>query len=535
MRLRIVHQLSLLMVGSVLLAVAAVGGLVAWNLQTGFTDYLRSRDAQQLERFAQVVAQRVTRDPSMAPGGGRGLPMRELMDEFLTREGLAPPANWRPPPDGRPPRAQRPPPPRREGPPPVAFGAGQPGGAPPPPAAPPEAPPEPPPDPPPAPAPEPPPRNAAPDSVTRRIQVVNLQGQRIGGPEFPEGRALLREPVQVDGRTVAYVRMLPSAGLEGVDARFLRRQYLGLALAAGGSLALALVAAWLAARWLGRPLGRVQAATRRIAGGELDVVVPESGSREMADLIADVNRMAASLKSLEGARRSWIAQISHELRTPLSVLLGELESIEDGARQPTPQVLANLRAEVLHLVRLVNDLHTLSMADLGALRCEFGDGDASEALARAVQRFVPRAQKAGLALELLAGPPVLAGWDFGRIEQLLTNLLENSLRYTTAPGRVRVQWVAERHTLELRVEDTPPGVKPQQLDQLFEPLFRADHARQRRLPADGDAPSAGSGSGLGLAICRAIVQAHGGRISAQASALGGLCIVVSLPLRPEHP
>ncbi|MBX3587148.1 MAG: HAMP domain-containing protein [Ramlibacter sp.] len=517
MRLRIVHQLSLLMVGIVLLAVAAVGGLVAWNLQAGFSDYLRSRDTQQLERFAQVVAQRARWDPGMAPGSGQGLPMRELMDEFLTREGLAPPANWRPPPDGRPPRGQRPPPPRRDGPPPAPPGAAEPA---------------------PAPAPEPaqapPPRGAAPDSVTRRIQVVNLQRQRVGGPDLPADRALLEEPVQVDGRVVAYVRMLPSAGLEGVDARFLRRQYLGLALAAGGSLALALLAAWLAARWLGAPLGRVQAATRRIAGGELDVAVPESGSREMADLIADVNRMAASLKSLEGARRSWIAQISHELRTPLSVLLGELESIEDGARQPTPQVLANLRAEVLHLVRLVNDLHTLSMADLGALRCEFSDGDASAALARAVQRFVPRAQKAGLAIELLSGPAVQARWDFGRIEQLLTNLLENSLRYTTAPGRVRVQWVFDRHALELRVEDTPPGVRPEQLDQLFEPLFRADEARQRHRDAD-DAAGQTSGSGLGLAICRAIVQAHGGRIRAQASPLGGLCIAVTLPLMPEHP
>lgn len=105
MRLRIVHQLSLLMLGGVLLAVAAVGGVVVWNLQTGFSDYLRARDEQQLNRFVQVVAERATglADPAQ---GSAALPMRELMDEFLHREGLTPPADWRPPQ-----RRDRPPPP----------------------------------------------------------------------------------------------------------------------------------------------------------------------------------------------------------------------------------------------------------------------------------------------------------------------------------------------------------------------------------------------------------------------------------------
>lgn len=528
MRLRIVHQLSLLMLGSVLLSVVAVGGLVAWNLKAGFSDYLRSRDAQQLERFAQVVAQRAAQDSTLALREGQSLPMRELMDEFLHREGLAPPPDWRPPPAGRPP--QRRPPPRDRPPPPRDRG---PGGPPPPLDGPPPEPPSPAEQPQAAPAPRP---RAGPDSITQRIQVVDPQGRHLGGPRFPVGRALLEEPVNVGDQVVALVRMLPSSELEGVDARFLRRQYSGLLLAAGGSLALALLAAWLAARWLGTPLRRVQAAARRIAGGELNVAVPESGSREMAELIGDVNRMAASLRTLEGARRSWIAQISHELRTPLSVLLGELESIEDGARQPTPEVLGNLRGEVLQLVRLVNDLHTLSMADLGALRCEFSDGDGSAALARAVHRFGARAHKAGLDLEVLAGPPVQVRWDYGRIEQLLTNLLENSLRYTTAPGKVRVRWAVmggnADAAVELRVEDSPPAVPAAQLDQVFEPLFRADSARQRRTAPQGQGGE--GGSGLGLAICRAIVQAHGGSIRAQASPLGGLCIVAVLPARPPQ-
>lgn len=495
MRLRIIHQLSLLLVATVLLSVVAVGGFVAWNLKAGFSDYLRARDRQHVERFASVVAARGARDPAFVESMGQGVAMRELMDEFSAAEGITPPQR----------RPRPPPPPGGEG----ALPYGRPGAG--------EL------------QREGPPRRSPPEGLARRIQIVDLQGQRLGGPPFPTDKNLLEAPVVVGGETVARVRMLPSTELEGVDLRFLSRQYIGLGGAAGVTLLLALLIALFAAPRLSRPLRELQAAARRIAGGELTVAVPEAGSQEMAELIGDVNRMAASLKTLEGARRSWIAQISHELRTPLSVLLGELESIEDGARQPTPEVLGNLRGEVLQLVRLVNDLHTLSMADLGALPCAFSDGDAAAALTRTVQRFGPRAQKAGLQLDLRGGPAVRVRWDFGRIEQLLTNLLENSLRYSAAPGQVVVQWEATPGGLELRVQDTPPGVLPDQLGQLFEPLFRTDSARQRRTEATGGSASASSGSGLGLAICRAIVQAHGGSIRAQASALGGLCVVASLP------
>ncbi|MGE0330042.1 MAG: ATP-binding protein [Ramlibacter sp.] len=487
MRLRIVHQLSLLLVATVLLSVMAIGGFVAWNLKTGFSDYLRARDREHLERFAGLVAARA-RDPAFVDNMSRGIPMREIMDEFAQAEGITPPQ-------------RRPPPPRRD------AGADEgPRGE------------------------RPRPQRGPPEGMARRIQIVDAQGVRVGGPAFADGRNVLQAPVVVNGQTVAQVRMLPSTELDGVDLRFLSRQYVGLGLAAGVTLLLALLAAAFAAPRLSRPLRHLQAATQRIAGGELAVVVPETGSHEMAALIGDVNRMAAELKKLEGARRSWIAQISHELRTPLSVLLGEIESIQDGARAPSADVLANLRGEVLQLVRLVNDLHMLSMADLGALPCEFSDGDAAVLLERAARRFEPRLHKAGLALDLRLGPPVPVSvpvrWDIGRIEQLLTNLLENSLRYTTAPGQVRVQWSRVPVGLELRVEDTPPGVAPGELEQLFEPLFRTDTARQR-------ATGGSHGSGLGLAICRAIVQAHGGTIRAEASALGGLAVVACLPLNAE--
>jgi two-component system sensor histidine kinase BaeS len=113
-------------------------------------------------------------------------------------------------------------------------------------------------------------------------------------------------------------------------------------------------------------------------------------------------------------------------------------------------------------------------------------------------------------------------WDAGRIEQLLANLIENSLRYTTAPGQVLLRLQHTGGRVCMVVEDSAPGVPGGQMAQLFEPLYRGDLAR------NGGA----GGSGLGLAICQVIAKAHGGQLVASASALGGLCLTLDLPLHP---
>jgi two-component system sensor histidine kinase BaeS len=175
------------------------------------------------------------------------------------------------------------------------------------------------------------------------------------------------------------------------------------------------------------------------------------------------------------------------------------------------------------------------MADLGQLHCVFVPGDADVVLRRIADRFVARAAQHGLSLELVPGAAIPACWDFGRIEQLLTNLLENSLRYTHAPGRIMLDWTqtgqALQQTLTLRIEDTAPGVSSAQLPQLFEPLFRADAARGRQAGLVNSS-AGGAGSGLGLSIAKAIVLAHQGQISATHSGVGGLCVTVVLPLLP---
>jgi two-component system sensor histidine kinase BaeS len=289
---------------------------------------------------------------------------------------------------------------------------------------------------------------------------------------------------------------------------------------------------WVAGRW-SRPLQELQLATRRIARGELTTMplaqkshMVRSGAIEIDQLIDDVHAMATSLAALEEARRTWIAQISHELRTPLAVLQGELESIEDGARQPSPQVIRSLGEEVAQLNRLVDDLHALTMADLGRMPCELVSGDANAELLRIAKKHEARAAQLGLTLSIRpAHSPIAVHWDFGRIEQLVSNLLENSLRYTAAPGQLQLSWQANAHVLQLLLEDSAPGVSSQNLPKLFDPLFRVDASRTR---------TGQHGSGLGLSIVRAIARAHRGSVQASASALGGLALRLELPLNPQQ-
>lgn len=496
--MRLVHQLSLLLIATALAAVACVAGLVVWNLRAGFSDYLRVQDGEHLTRVMEAA------ERDLAARGSLPRDWRPVLHNWLDAARLS--AGRSGPLDAMP-GAEPPPPP----PPPPPSPRESPGDARPPPEARRE-----------------PPGRRDPANFGPRLLVISADGfTPLAGRREMIGRPGQTRAVKLQGQTVVLLRLADRAGaLEGVDANFLRRQYIGLAAVAGGVMLLALVLArWVAVRWT-RPLAQVQAAARRIAAGALDVRLPSrqegGGASEIAGLHGDINAMAESLSRLESSRQRWIAELSHELRTPLAVLRGELEALADGIRPLDHAAVVSLQEEVRRLSRLVDDFHLLATSELRSLPCAFETVAPAPLLQAAVDRFEPRARTAGLVLEaqLPASLPA-ARWDGVRISQLLANLLENSLRYTEVPGLVQLSARSLGAAIEIRVEDTPPGVPAQDLERLFDPLYRVDPSRSRAF----------GGSGLGLSIARAIAQAHGGRLQAQASPLGGLAMVLTLPVR----
>ncbi len=480
MRIRLVHTQALLLLSAVLLTVLCMGALNAWSLRNGFSDFLASRDAERLEEFASLVSTRAEQAGGLDRLLAQGVDLHVLLREFGKTQGALPKRPMLPPLADAEPRGLFAPPPQH------------------------------------------PPIDSI-DAFKDRVSLYAPNGQPLLGKLLPlDTGPWLERPVYVQGQVVAMVRMLKLKPVpDDVETRFLTSQYQNIVVVACVLLVAALLSAlWIARRWV-RPLIEMQVATEQIAQGDFETRLNADRSDEIGDVMRNINQMAHALQKLEASRRQWIADMSHELRTPLTVLRGEIDALIDNVIVMSPQALLSLREEVQQLNALVDDLHLLAMADLRALPCYFEEVDAAALVAAVVQRFARRAAQMDITLTLSADltAPIWVRWDAQRIEQLLGNLLDNSLRYTDAPGRVVVAiHVAERQAL-ITVDDSAPSVAQHDLSRIFEPLYRADASRSRKA----------GGSGLGLAICEQIAKAHHGAIHATTSPLGGLQFTLCLP------
>lgn len=471
MRIRLVHTQVILLLAAVLTAVLAMGALNAWNLRNGFSDYLQTRDIERLEQFARLVAENAQKVGGMDSLESAGVGLPELFFQFGTLQG-SPPLSQ----SLLPISAPRP--------------------------------------------------IDSIDAFKDRVAIYGLDGQAKFGRALPpeHNTTTIERPVLLNGQAIGSVRMRRLHSVPNkVEMHFLHTQYQSIVIVACGLLGIAVVCArWVSGHWV-RPLIEMQAATEKIARGEFDTRLHTTRSDEIGDAMRTINQMAAELKRLEGTRRRWIADMSHELRTPLTVLRGEIDALIDGVIALTPQAMLSLREEVLQLNALVDDLHLLAMADIKTLPCYCEEVDAIQLTQDIVQRFALKATQMGLALvfEPAFNQPVMVRWDVRRIEQLLSNLLDNSLRYTDAPGEVVVRLSLLENTVEIAIEDSAPSVSAEDLSRIFEPLYRADIARGRQQIG---------GSGLGLAICRQIAKAHNGTIWAEASTWGGILFHLELPV-----
>lgn len=338
--------------------------------------------------------------------------------------------------------------------------------------------------------------------------------------EVTVGTALT--PLKYQGRIVGYLGLMPRQIIsDAPQQRFLREQKLALGLTAGVVVLLAAALSLLLARRLVKPIQELTHATHQLAAGSYAVRVSATSHDELGLLARDFNVLALTLEQGELTRRQWVADISHELRTPLSILRGEIEAIQDGIRQPTTEKINSLHSEVMHLVRLVDDLYQLSLSDVGALKYRKSELDLASVLEETVMSFRTDFLSKDISLELKI--PEYGGVSFfgdsERLHQLFSNLLDNSLKYTDSGGRLQIMLRADNSKVTIDFNDSAPNVPEAELDRLFERLYRVESSRNRLT----------GGGGLGLAICRNIVTAHNGTITAQASPMGGLWIRIEMP------
>lgn len=350
------------------------------------------------------------------------------------------------------------------------------------------------------------------------LGLLGADHHRLLGPPAP--RKLRREiPVQVAGQTVGWLTYPDQDAIrDHLDRRFQKRQRRFAGWMALVGLGLSLLVSWLLARHLVQPITALTDHTRRLREGDYRSRLHSGRRDELGALIRHVDSLGQRLDQGRRARQRWFSDIAHELRTPLSVLQGELEALVDGIRPTTPGSILALETQVRQLTHLVNDLHDLALADAGNLRYHFTAVDLDALCDDALDAIRPMLVRRRLRVATDLQPARLSG-DPVRLRQLLDNLLQNSLKYTDPGGELALT-LAERHgAWLLTLDDSAPGVPDEALPRLFDHLFRVESSRNRET----------GGAGLGLAICRRIVEAHGGTLVATHSALGGLSITLCLP------
>jgi signal transduction histidine kinase len=330
-------------------------------------------------------------------------------------------------------------------------------------------------------------------------------------------------PLIVTGKTVGYLISAGGMGFTAGNEQFLLgRLNRGVLLAGLVAGALALILALGLAYTLLHPVRALTFAAQKLAEGDLTQRVDVHGEDEMATLGHTFNQMADSLQQAEEARRAMTADIAHELRTPLAVQRANLEALQDGVYPLTADNLAPVIEQNHLLTHLVDDLRTLALADAGQIELERTPTDLAALVGRVVERFLPQAVSQQVKLVIVPPatllPEVLL--DPIRLEQILTNLLSNAMRYTPTGGQVELGLVSTSTTVLVHVHDSGPGIPAESLPYIFGRFYRVDKSRNR---AEG-------GSGLGLAIARQLARAHGGDLTVANHPSGGAVFTLTLPL-----
>ncbi len=307
-----------------------------------------------------------------------------------------------------------------------------------------------------------------------------------------------------------------------VEEAFASALIIALVVALLVSVTVALAVTWYFTRRVQRSVAAVAVSAAAIAEGRHGSRVPSPAlGAEFDQLAATVNHLAQRLEAVETTRRRMLADLAHEMRTPLATIDAHLEAVEDGLRDLDEPTMAVLRGSTQRLGRLAQDMTAVSTAEEGRLELSRSAVSPSVLVDVAAAAAEEAYQAKGVTLRTNGWPTHSVSADAERMAQVLANLLDNALRHTPPGGVVTLATSSpDPGWVEIVVTDTGDGIEPEALSHVFDRFYRADLARTRDR----------AGSGIGLTISRALVEAHGGGISARSAGPGtGATFTVRLP------
>ena len=288
------------------------------------------------------------------------------------------------------------------------------------------------------------------------------------------------------------------------------------------SLVVGAVLAFFLAQSQIKPLREINSAVREFTKGDLTRRVNVNCGGELEELGDSINRMAAELNRMEDSRRSFVANVSHELRSPMTSMRGYVQAMLDGtiSQADMPRYLQIVMDETQRLTDLVRDLLDLSRLESGKFPLSKAPFDLNELVRRTLINFEGRIDAKRIQVDVdLADDPLYVLGDANRISQVVTNIVDNAVKFMPDDGAgvLRVCTSREGRNVRVRIANNGPCIHEKDLPYIFERFYKADKAH-----------TSGGGTGLGLSICQRIMQQHGSVIVAE-SAPGNTAFEFTLP------
>lgn len=328
--------------------------------------------------------------------------------------------------------------------------------------------------------------------------------------------------LKVDKKVVGKLTAIYPEGLIDNEYTFLQTIQLYIYAAVCLTIVIAIIFSMIFSKKLTAGLNKLSFAAQELRQHNLNIRIPLKGlPTEVKQLAISVNNLGESLAKEEMLRKQFTGDLAHELRTPLATLRSQIEAFQDGIWEPTPERLQQCHEELMRLVRLVNQLGTLLAAENPQIKLEKVDLEAGSVAHSMVEMFLPLFTQKGVHLQIRE--PLQPEWfkaDKDRLIQILTNLLNNALKYTPKGKNVTISVLSERDDyVGFMIEDEGAGIAEEDIPHIFERFYRGDKSRDRKT----------GGIGIGLSIVKALMDAHNGMIQVKSKLQKGTSILLWFP------
>ena len=497
--MKIQNKLFLFLFSFSLILVTILVLLMQWSIGKGMVEYVVSKEIQALKPVVLKLSEEYQLNNNWRSMDGRHNKFRHLISKQLANSDFGPTENqFQQPKHRRPNRPNMMPPPSNQNRPPLREDFKR----------------------------RPPP----PHKGEGQYALLDINEELIAG-NFVATLDYTKTAIMVNNIVVGYFAVSKRNRLtQGYEVDFIEQQRHYLWLIALLVMSLVASVTFPLARHIVEPIKLITQGMHKLTQGDYHQSITLKRQDELSELSRDYNELALTLAENESARKRWLANISHELRTPVAILRGELEAMLDKVRPLTLNNIASANDEVKHLQRLIDDLNLLTSTDVGSMGYRKQHENVVSLMQNEVEKYHGYLADAGIVLNLdLNLQEAIIYADKNRLFQLFENIINNCIKYSSATqlkisitlGKSIDNAIKENeNTVIITFEDDGVGVEKKHLPHLFEHLYRVEDSRNRKT----------GGSGLGLSICRHIVIAHQGKIAAQKSHLGGLAVMITLPL-----